>query len=73
MFFCHNWEISTKNLVTFKRWMGIRIKNFKIMGVHWKFLRGVGGSQKANIYGGLPKKAGDLDNLQIQEGDLRGG
>ena len=29
-----NWEISTKNLVTFKRWDGLMIKNFNIMGVH---------------------------------------
>ena len=53
--------------------MGLRIKNFKIMGVHWKlqFLRGV--HEKPIYMGGLPKKAGGLDNLQIQEGDLRGG
>ena len=49
MFFCHNWEISTKNLVTFKRWMGIRIKNFKIMGAHLIFLREV---HKKPIYMG---------------------
>ena len=28
------WEILTKNLVTFKRWMGLRMKYFNIMGVH---------------------------------------
>ena len=28
-----NWEISAKNLVTFKRWMGFIMKNF-YMGVH---------------------------------------
>ena len=35
--------------------MGLRMKNFNILGVHWKiwFLRG---SWKANIEGGLPKK-----------------
>ena len=27
-----NWEIVTKNLVTFKRWDGV--KNWNIMGVH---------------------------------------
>ena len=32
-----NWEILTKNLVTFKRWVGLRMKNFNIMGVLWKF------------------------------------
>ena len=66
MFFCHNWEIPTKNLVTFKRWMGFRIKNFKMMGVHWKiqFLRG-GVHEKPIYMGGLPKKAMGLDKLQI--------
>ena len=29
-----NWEILTKNLVIFKRWMGIRMKNLNIIGVH---------------------------------------
>ena len=29
-----NWEILTKNLVTFKRWVGLRMKNFNIMRVH---------------------------------------
>ena len=29
-----NWEIFTKNLVTFKRWDGLRMNNFIIMGVH---------------------------------------
>ena len=68
MFFCRNWEIPTKNLVTFKRWIELRIKNFKIMGVHWKiqFLRGGGGVHEKPIYmGGLPKKAMGLDKLQI--------
>ena len=27
-----NWENLTKNLVTFKRWDGVRMKNFDIMG-----------------------------------------
>ena len=27
-----NWEILTKNFVTFKRWLGLRIKNFSIKG-----------------------------------------
>ena len=31
-----NWEILTKNLVTFKDGMGLRMKNLNIMGVHWK-------------------------------------
>ena len=30
-----NWEILSKNLLTFKTWIGLRIKNFNInMGVH---------------------------------------
>ena len=29
-----NWEISTKNLVTFKRWDGVKDKNFNIIRVH---------------------------------------
>ena len=29
-----NWEILTKNLVTFKRWQELKDKNFSIMGVH---------------------------------------
>ena len=30
-----NWEILTKNFVTFKRWDGFKgMKNFSIMGVH---------------------------------------
>ena len=29
-----NWEILTKNLVTFKIWDGLRMKNFDIMRVH---------------------------------------
>ena len=29
-----NWVILTKNLVTFKKWDGLRMKNFNIMGVH---------------------------------------
>ena len=29
-----NWEMLPKNLVTFNHGMGLRIKNFNIMGVH---------------------------------------
>ena len=29
-----NWEVLTKNSVTFKRWDGMRMTNFNIMGVH---------------------------------------
>ena len=36
-----------KNLVTFKRYDGIKDKNFNILGVHWK---------NRLLEGGLPKK-----------------
>ena len=29
-----NWDILTKILVTFKRWMELRMKNSNIIGVH---------------------------------------
>ena len=29
-----SWEVLTKNLVTFKRWDGVKDKNFNIMGVY---------------------------------------
>ena len=47
-----NWEILTKNLVTFKvtfkRWDGVKKENFNIMGLYWKmwFLGGGGCSWK---------------------------
>ena len=31
-----NWEILTKNLVTFKRWERVRMKIFNIIGVYEK-------------------------------------
>ena len=37
IFPCHknlNWKILTKNLVTFKRWDGVKDENFNIMGDH---------------------------------------
>ena len=56
--------------------MVLRMKNFNILGVHWKIrLLGVGGSRKTNVEGGLPKK-GALVSLPIYGGDLarkRGG
>ena len=36
------------NLVTFKRWDGLRMKNFNIMGVHRK-VQFLGGKRKTNI------------------------
>ena len=62
-----NWEFLTKNLATLKDKMGLRMKNFNILGVHWKIWLSGGGSWKTNMEGGLPKKGG-LDILQIQEG-----
>ena len=39
--------------------MGLRMKNFDILGVHWKiWLLGGWSSQKTNIEGGLPEKGG---------------
>ena len=57
-----NWEILTKNLVTFlKDGVGLRMKNFNIMGVYWKirFLGGGGGA------GGQKKTINRADSLQI--------
>ena len=55
-----NWQISTKNIVTFKKQYGLKMKNFNIMGVH-QFL-GEGESKKT-IYMGNCLKRG-LGNLQ---------
>ena len=43
-----NWQISTKNIVTFKRQYGLKMKNVNIMGV-LQFL-GEGGSKKKKQY-----------------------
>ena len=63
------WEVLTKNFVTFKRWDGLRMKNFNIMGVRWKirFLRGF---TKKQYIGGLPKKAGGLGQFVDLIGSL---
>ena len=52
-----NWEILTKNLVTFKRWDGVKDDKFEYYGGSLKirFLRG-GGFTKNQYIGGLPKK-----------------
>ena len=46
----------------------LKIKNFNIIGVHWKiwffFFGGGGGHEKTNTEDGLPKKGG-WDSLQI--------
>ena len=44
-----NWQISTKNIVTFKRQYGLKMKNVNIMGVH-QFLGEGGGVKKIYIY-----------------------
>ena len=36
--------------------MVLRMKNFNILGVHWKIQLSGEGSRKINIYGGLPIK-----------------
>ena len=43
-----NWQISTKNIVTFKRQYGLKMKNVNITGVY-QFL-GEGGSKNIYIY-----------------------
>ena len=44
--------------------MRLRMKNFDILGIHWKIQLLGESSWKTNIEGGLPKKGG-LDSLQI--------
>ena len=57
-----NWQILTKNIVTFKRQYGLKMKNVNIMGV-LQFL-GEGGSKKnKTIHMGNCLKRG-LGNLQ---------
>ena len=54
-----NWGILTKNLVTFKRWDWVRMKNFNILGGSPKNMIFTGGSQKKQYTGGncLKRKA----------------
>ena len=54
-----NWKILTKNLATFKDGMGLMMKNFNIMRVHWKILFS-GGSQKNQYIGGNCLEKGGL-------------
>ena len=66
-----NWKISTKGLVTFKRWDEVNDKNWNIMGVHWKirffsfFFDGGGTGGGGRGWGGESPKKGGLDILQI--------
>ena len=53
-----NWEISAKNLLDVKSWEGLRMKNFNIMGVHWK-IQFLGWFHENPIYRGeFPKGGG---------------
>ena len=63
-----NWEISTKNLVIFKRWDGVNDEKLQYYGSLW-------GCMKNQYIGGELPKDGAFDNLQIQEGawQKRGG
>ena len=59
------WEMLTKNLVTFKRWDGVKDEKFEYYGGSLKKPIFRGGVNEKSIYRGeLPKK-GDLDSLQI--------
>ena len=44
-----NWEISTKNLVTFKRWDGVKDEKFYYYGGSLKNLIFTGGLRKTQI------------------------
>ena len=61
-----NRGILTKNLVTFKRWEGVKDEKFGYYGGSLKnlILGGRGFINDQYMGRGLPKK-GDLDNLQI--------
>ena len=60
-----NWEILTKNLVTFKRWDGVKDEKFEYYGGSLKNPIFRGGVNEKLIYRGeLPKKGG-LVSLQI--------
>ena len=48
-----NWEISTKNLVTFKSWNGVNDKKFQDCGISLKnlfFLKGGGGVHEKKFF-----------------------
>ena len=49
--------------------MGLRMKNFNVLGVRWKIrLLGGGFTKNKNRGGVLPKKRGGLDSLPRGEG-----
>ena len=51
------WEILTKNLVTFKRWDGVKDEKFQYYAGSLK-IRFIGGSQKQHIGGNFLKRGG---------------
>ena len=61
-----NWEIFTKNLVTFKRWDGVNNEKFQYYGCSLKnpFFGGGGGRGFMNIEGNCLKR-GSLGIFQI--------
>ena len=59
-----NWGNLTTNLATFKRWDGVKIKNFDITDGSLRNPIFSVGSQQTNIQGDRLKR-GTLDNLQI--------
>ena len=51
--------------------MELRMKNFNILGVHWRIqLLGGGGSRKTNIDGGLSKRGKAWAVCQFKAGGL---
>ena len=56
-----NWEILTKNLVTFKRWVEIKDEKFSYYGVHWKIEFLEGGSRKLIYRWGITRKGMEGD------------
>ena len=62
-----NWEILTKNLVTFKSWDRVKDKKFENYGVHWKILF-LGGFTRNQYIGGNCLKGVEFGQFS----DLRG-
>ena len=64
-----NWEILTKNFVTFKRWAGVKDeKSLILWGFTEKsdlFFLGGGRFTKNQYIGGLLKKGEGLDSLRV--------
>ena len=60
-----NWDILTKNLVTFKRWDGVKDAKFNVKGVHWKIWFLGRGVTKNQYIGENCLKRENLDSLQV--------